>query len=147
MKNRISQILLITAIILTLQTATRAEPTAVKRVKAALDGQVAAWNAGNLEKAMAYYWNSPKMLWISRSGVSKGYQSVFEGYKKDYADRSKMGVYSYTPLHIEKLSKSSVLYVYRWKIELNGKRTMGGVSSQVWKKINGRWLIISEHAS
>jgi ketosteroid isomerase-like protein len=147
MNNRISQILLLTAVIVTLHTASHAQPTAVKRVKAALDGQVAAWNAGDLEKAMAFYWNSPDILWISRGGVSKGYQPVFEDFKKDFADRSKMGVYTYTPLHIEMLSKSSVLYVYRWKIELNGKRIMGGVSSQIWKKIDGVWLITSEHAS
>lgn len=115
-------------------------------VKTALDGQVAAWNAGDLEKAMGFYWNSPEMLWISRAGVEKGYAPVLEGYRKDFSDRSKMGVYSYEALHIEKLSKRSVYYVFRWKIELNGKRMMGGVSSQVWKKIGGRWLITIEHA-
>lgn len=119
----------------------------VKDVEAALNGQVASWNAGNLEMAMAFYWNSPELLWISRGGISKGYEPVFDDFKRDFADRSKMGVYSYTPLHIEKLSKSSVLYVYQWKIELNGKRIMGGVSSQIWKKISGRWLITAEHAS
>lgn len=118
----------------------------VTEVKTALDGQVAAWNAGDLEKAMGFYWNSPEMLWISRAGVEKGYAPVLEGYRKDFSDRSKMGVYSYEALHIEKLSKRSVYYVFRWKIELNGKRMMGGVSSQVWKKVGGRWLITIEHA-
>lgn len=118
----------------------------VTEVKTALDTQVAAWNARDLEKAMSFYWNSPEMLWISRAGVEKGYAPVLEGYQKDFSDRSKMGVYSYEPLHIEKLSKRSVYYAFRWKIELNGKRIMGGVSSQVWKKIGGRWQITAEHA-
>lgn len=122
-------------------------PNPVSDVKTALDGQVAAWNTGDLEKAMGFYWNSPEMLWISRAGVEKGYAPVLEGYRKDFSDRSKMGVYSYEPLNIERLSKRSVYYVFRWKIELNGKKTMGGVSSQVWKKIGGRWLITAEHAS
>lgn len=119
----------------------------VTAVKAALDTQVAAWNVGDLEKAMTVYWNSPEMLWISRGGIEKGYQPVLDGYRKDFADKTKMGVYSYTPLHIEKLSSRSVYYVFRWKIERDGKRLMGGVSSQVWKKIKGKWLITSEHAS
>jgi ketosteroid isomerase-like protein len=122
------------------------KPDQVTDVKAALDIQVAAWNAGDLEKAMTFYWNSPEMIWISRSGVEKGYQPVLEGYRKDFADRTKMGVYAYEPLHIEALSKTSVYYVFRWKIELNGKKLMGGVSSQIWKRIKGRWLITSEHA-
>ncbi len=122
-------------------------PDAVIEVKAALNAQIAAWNAGDLESAMAAYWNSPQMLWVSRAGVEKGYQPVLEGYRKDFADKSKMGVYSYEPLHIERLSNASVYYVFRWKIELNGKKTMGGISSQVWKKINKKWMIAVEHAS
>lgn len=95
---------------------------------------------------MTFYWNSPEMLWISKGGVEKGYTAVLEGYRKDFSDGSKMGVYSYQPLHIEELSKTSIYFVIRWKIELNGKRMMGGVSSQVWRKKNGRWLITAEHA-
>ena len=122
-------------------------PNPVTEVRAALDGQVTAWNAGDLEKAMEFYWNSPEMLWISKAGIEKGYAPVLEGYRKDFSDKAKMGVYSYEPLHIEKLSKRTVYYTFRWKIELNGKKIMGGLSSQVWKKIGGRWLITAEHAS
>jgi ketosteroid isomerase-like protein len=122
-------------------------PNPVTEVRAALAGQVTAWNAGDLEKAMEFYWNSPEMLWIARSGIEKGYAPVLEGYRKDFSDKTKMGVYSYEPLHIEILSKRTVYYVFRWKIELGGKKLMGGVSSQVWKKIGGRWLITAEHAS
>lgn len=144
-KNFASWILLL-AVICVSTLPVSAKPDASTDVKTALAAQVAAWNAGDLEKAMDFYWNSPEMLWISRSGIDKGYTPVFESYKKDFADKSKMGIYSFEPLHIEKLSKTAVYYVFRWKIELNGKRKMGGVSSQVWKKIKGRWLIVSEHA-
>jgi ketosteroid isomerase-like protein len=119
----------------------------VRSVQKALAGQVSAWNAGDLEAAMAFYRNSPDMIWISKSGVDKGYQSVLDAYRKDYADRSKMGVYTYEPLHIESLSSACVYYVFKWKIELAGKRLMGGISSQLWKRIDGRWVITSEHAS
>lgn len=119
----------------------------VRSVQKALAGQVAAWNAGDLEAAMAFYRNSPDMIWISKSGVDKGYQSVLDAYLKDFADRTKMGLYSYEPLHIESLSSACVYYVFRWRIELAGKRLMGGISSQLWKRIDGRWVITSEHAS
>jgi hypothetical protein len=118
----------------------------VTEVKTALDGQVTAWNTGDLEKAMTFYWNSPEMLWVSRSGIQKGYQPVLEGFRKDFSDKSKMGVYSYEPLHIEQVSDSSVYFVIRWKIVLNDKKIMGGVSSQLWKKINTDWVITAEHA-
>ncbi len=106
----------------------------VTEVKTALDGQVIAWNNGELEKAMNYYWNSPEMLWVSKAGIAKGFQPVLDEFKKDFADKSKMGVYSYESLHIEEMSGSCVYFVVRWKIVLNGQKMMGGISSQVWKK-------------
>ena len=118
-----------------------------KEVIKSLDGQVAAWNNGELEKAMSYYWNSPEMLWVSKAGTMKGYQPVLEEFKKDFADKNKMGVYSYESLHIEEISGSCVYFVIRWKINLNGQRIMGGISSQIWKKIGSTWVITAEHAS
>ena len=105
-----------------------------------------AWNNGDLEKAMSYYWNSPEMLWVSKAGITKGYQPVLDEFKKDFADKSKMGVYTYESLHLEKLSGSCVYFVVRWKIVLNGQKIMGGISSQVWKKIASAWVIVAEHA-
>lgn len=123
------------------------EGNAAQEVKQALERQVSAWNKGNLETAMAFYWNSPEMLWISKSGIEKGYQEVLDMFLRDFTDRSKMGVYSYEPLHIEQVSPEAVYFVFCWKIELEGKRLMGGVSSQLWKKLDGRWVVTAEHAS
>jgi len=140
-------------ILLTMTTAavlssfTMPKGDAVQEVKKALEGQITAWNNGDLETAMTFYWNSPEMLWISKSGTEKGYQEVYDMFLQDFKDRSKMGVYTYEPLHIEQVSKDAVYFVFRWKIELDGKRLMGGVSSQVWKKLDGRWVVTSEHAS
>ncbi|WP_299825150.1 nuclear transport factor 2 family protein [uncultured Pontibacter sp.] len=139
--------ILIMATTSTLTSFTMPKGDAVQEVKQALEGQIEAWNKGDLEKAMTFYWNSPEMLWISKSGTEKGYQEVYDMFLQDFTDRSKMGVYTYEPLHIEQVSKEAVYFVFRWKIELDGKRLMGGVSSQVWKKVNGRWVVTSEHAS
>lgn len=120
---------------------------AIKAVQQALDGQVQAWNNGDLETAMTFYWNSPEMLWINNTGVEKGYQEVLEMFRTDFADSRQMGTYTYEPLYIEQISPEAVYYVFRWKIERDGKRLMGGVSSQIWKTVNGRWVATSEHAS
>jgi ketosteroid isomerase-like protein len=122
-------------------------PDPVTVVKKAMDSQVTAWNSQDLEKAMRVYRNSPEMLWINKGGISKGYQPILEEYKKEYTDKSKMGTYSYESLHIEEISPRAVYFVIHWKIELNGKRLMGGISSLLWKKTDGNWVITSEHAS
>jgi len=124
-----------------------AQTKSIDQVKAALDGHVNAWNSGRIEDAIAYFYNSDSLLWVNRAGIEKGYQPILGSYLQDFADRSKMGTYSYEPLYIELLSSKSVYYVYRWKIELNGKKLRGGVSSQIWKKSNKRWLVFIEHFS
>ncbi|WP_242922885.1 YybH family protein [Pontibacter liquoris] len=130
-------------------TASFPEPkeTSEKEVIQALEGQIAAWNAGDLEAAMAFYWNSPDILWINKTGLEKGYQEVLDMFRQDFTDSSHMGQYSYEPLHIEQITPEVVFFVIRWKILLRGKRLMGGVSSQLWKKPAGRWVITCEHAS
>jgi len=120
---------------------------AVQAVQQALDEQVQAWNNGDLEQVMAYYWNSPEMLWISKAGMERGHQGVLEMCQADFAAPGQMGSYAYEPLHIEQLSPQAVFYVFKWETRLNGKRMMGGVSSQLWKNIDGNWVITSEHAS
>lgn len=140
--------LLITLLLMTTLTAfTMPKGDAVQEVKQALEGQVSAWNKGDLETAMAFYWNSPEMLWVSKNGTEKGYREVYEMFLQDFTDRSQMGTYTYEPLHIEQVSEEAVYFVLRWKIELHGKQLMGGVSSQLWKKLGGRWVVTSEHAS
>lgn len=128
-------------------TAEPAHSDAIQAVQQALDGQVQAWNNGDLGTAMAFYWNSPEMLWISKTGVEKGYQQVLDMFRADFADARRMGIYTYEPLYIEQLSPEAVYYVFRWKIEREGKRLMGGVSSQLWKNVNGSWVATAEHAS
>lgn len=148
-----SNLKLIYLILLTMATATilssfsMPKGDAVQEAKKALEGQIAAWNKGDLETAMTFYWNSPEMLWISKNGTEKGYQEVYEMFLLDFKDRSKMGVYSYEPLHIEQVSDKAVYFVFKWKIELDDTILMGGVSSQLWKKIGSRWVVTSEHAS
>ncbi|MDX5421417.1 MAG: nuclear transport factor 2 family protein [Hymenobacteraceae bacterium] len=132
---------------MTTAAATMPKGDAVQDVRRALEGQIEAWNKGDLETAMTFYWNSPEMLWVSKNGVEYGYQEVLEMFRQDFTDSSNMGVYSYEPLHIEQISDETVYFVFRWKIELDGKRLMGGVSSQLWKKLDGRWVATSEHAS
>lgn len=135
------------ALAATLSSFVTPRTTAEKEVVKALEGQIKAWNKGDLETAMTFYWNSPEMLWVSKSGVERGYQEVLEVFRSDFTDSSTMGVYSYEPLHIEQVSPEAVYFVFRWKIELDGKHLMGGVSSQIWKKKDGRWVVTSEHAS
>ena len=124
-----------------------AAPSALDQAAAALDAQAKAWNSGDLQGALAAYCDRPDMIWVNRSGITHGYRAFAEGMQKDFADRSKMGVMRTLVLHGRPLGEGKALMSIRWNISRDGKRVMGGVSTQLWQQCGGRLRVVLEHAS
>ncbi len=104
------------------------------------------WNHGNLEGFMAGYWKSDSLKFIGKKGLTRGWQNTLENYKKSYSGKSEMGQLGFEIISIEFLCNESALVVGKWEL----KRTEDnpkGYFSLVWKKINGRWVIIADHSS
>lgn len=115
---------------------------------AALQGQMDAWNRGDLEDALAAYRPGPDMIWINRTGLDRGLDAFADDLRRQYgADPGAMGVYSGEVLHTEELGPETVVLIVRWKIEKDGRRLFGGISTQIWRPVQGRWRIVIEHAS
>ncbi len=112
-----------------------------------LEAQIDAWNRDDLEGALARYWNAPDMTWVSRRGVERGFAPFAEAMRADAATNPDLGDYQAEVLEARDLSADSALMVMRWSITRDGKRLMGGVSTQIWRPIDGRWVIVLEHAS
>jgi len=56
-----------------------------------------------------------------------------------------MGTLVFTIIKKEKLGKENYLVIGKW--HLTRKDEVGGHFSLTWKKINGKWYIISDHTS
>jgi ketosteroid isomerase-like protein len=117
-----------------------------EHVGASLRILAAAWNAGDLETALSFYWDGPDMRWVSPTGTETGLESYAASMRREFEDRSTMGRFSGTVLYAEQLRPDLVLAVFSWRIERQGKRDAGGVSTQIWQNIHGRWRIVFEHA-
>jgi hypothetical protein len=110
--------------------------------------QRVAWNKGDLEGALELYWNSPEIMWVSKAGVSRGFAGFAQAMRDEYAGRpEQMGIYSGEVLLAKEVSPETGLLVVRWSIDRDGKRLMGGVSTQLWEEVDGSWRIVFEHAS
>jgi hypothetical protein len=109
--------------------------------------QVAAWNRGDLETALDTYCSEPRIAWVTRGGVTRGYDEFAAGMRRDFADLSQMGRYEAELLEARPLGRRSALVVLRWSITRDGRRLMGGVSTQLWERCRGRLRITLEHAS
>lgn len=110
--------------------------------------QVAAWNRGDLEGALASYCPSADITWVNASGVSRG----FEGFRRSMREMfgggpQRMGRLDIAVQDVRLFGDGSNLTIVRWSITRVGTRLMGGVSTQLWADCDGRMRVVFEHAS
>jgi Domain of unknown function (DUF4440) len=108
--------------------------------------QEIAWNRGNLEQFMEGYWRSDSLRFIGSRGLTYGWQQTLDNYRKGYPDRDAMGILNFTILSIEPLSRKSAFVVGKWHL----KRTKGDLSGHftlLWRKVDGKWVIVADHSS
>jgi ketosteroid isomerase-like protein len=118
----------------------------VNAIKKVLNDQNEAWNQGNIDAFMDGYWKNDSLTFIGKSGVTYGWNNTLNNYKKGYPDTATMGKLTFTLLHIKKLSKENYQVIGKWFL----KRTVGDVGGHftlLFRKIDGRWVIISDHTS
>ena len=123
--------------------AQKSDDTSIREV---MQLQQDAWNKGDIETFMTGYWNSDSLMFIGSSGVTYGYQNTLERYRKTYNSREKMGTLKFDPLHIVRLADNVYMVVGKWHLTRN-VGDAGGLYTLLFRKINDRWLIISDHTS
>ncbi|HEX8364312.1 MAG TPA: nuclear transport factor 2 family protein [Allosphingosinicella sp.] len=112
-----------------------------------VQAQVAAWNRGDLEGALAAYCPERRITWVNRGGVTRGFDEFAASMRQDFSDRGSMGRSEAELLETRPVGRRSALVVLRWSITRDGRRLMGGVSTQLWERCRGRLRITLEHAS
>ena len=124
-------------------SAQQSNETKIRQVLAA---QTEAWNRGDIESFMLGYWKSDSLMFIGKSGVTRGWRQTLENYKTGYPDTSSMGKLSFELISVKRLSPEYFFVVGKWML----KRSIGDISGHynlLWRKIKGRWCIIVDHSS
>ena len=114
-------------------------------ITASLTAQQEAWNKGSIEEFMRAYWKSDSLQFIGSKGITYGWQKTLDNYLKSYDSSEKMGQLNFTILEMNQISETAVYVVGRWK--LAREKPIGGHFTLLWRKINGQWLIVSDHTS
>ncbi len=133
--------------LLTAATTSIAQTKDGQQIQSKLDAQVLAWNEGKIDDFMKAYWNSDSLMFISSNGITYGYQSTLQGYYKRYPDRDAMGQLTFTILKINRISNGSYFVIGKWFLKREKKGDVGGHFTLLWKKINGEWVIVTDHTS
>lgn len=128
-------------------------------IKKVMDAQEAAWNNGDLEGFMNGYWKSDKLKFIGKNGVTYGWQNTYNRYKKGYPDKKAMGKLKFEIVSIESLGNKNFhavganplkdetyMVVGKWETSQT-KKAGKGYFTLIFKKINGSWVIVSDHTS
>ena len=117
-----------------------------EKIRAVLSTQTGAWNRGDVEGFMQGYWKSDSLMFIGKSGVTRGWQQTLANYKKGYPDTAAMGKLSFDIIAVKILSPQYAFVVGKWIL----KRSIGDISGHynlLFQKIKGAWVIIADHSS
>ncbi|MBS1742719.1 MAG: nuclear transport factor 2 family protein [Bacteroidetes bacterium] len=117
-----------------------------KIIRDAMNAQVTSWNNGNLDEFMQTYWQNDSMMFVGKKGVTYGWQNTLNNYKKAYPDTASMGKLNFSLIEVKRLS---VLYYHvtgKWQLTRTGGN-LEGYFTLLFKKIKGKWLIVSDHSS
>jgi hypothetical protein len=117
-----------------------------QQILSILERQTNDWNRGDIDRFMVGYWNNDSLMFIGQSGITYGYKKTLENYKKNYSDTAQMGKLSFDILQVKKLSNEYYYVVGKWFL----KRSVGDIGGHynlLFRKINGKWVIVADHSS
>lgn len=128
---------------------THQEKRAILKV---LEQQTHLWNQGQVEEFMEGYWQSDSLQFIGGNGITMGWQNTLNRYKKAYPDRETMGKLTFDITRVEMLGEDdkghlSAFVVGKFFLDRPEKGDARGHFTLLWKKINGRWVIVLDHSS
>ena len=115
-------------------------------VRNVLAKQNAAWNLGDVDAFMVGYWENDSLMFIGKSGVTYGYKNTLANYKKNYPDTTVMGKLTFTLIQVKQISPEYFHVTGKYYLT----RTIGDASGHftlMFRKIKGKWVIISDHSS
>ena len=107
--------------------------------------QAIAWNRGDLAEFMSPYWKDERLTFSSGGKTKRGWQATYDNYKKNYPDSKTMGKLTFSELETQELGPDAMLILGTW--HLDREEPVGGNFSLVWKRIDGKWVIVHDHSS
>ena len=124
----------------------RSDAQSLSAIQAVMDTQQVAWNRGDIDGFMQGYWTSDSLRFIGKRGITFGWQSTLDNYKKSYPGTEAMGRLQFTNLSMEITGDSSAYVIGKWEL-FRTADTLSGHYSLLWKCMNGRWIIVADHSS
>lgn len=117
-------------------------------IRATLNAQCDAWNAGDIPGFMKGYVKTDKLRFASGNTVQRGWDKTLERYQKAYPTKDMMGQLEFTDLEIRLLSDEFAEVFGRF--HLTRDPAIGdaeGLFTLLMQKQNDEWLVLHDHTS
>jgi ketosteroid isomerase-like protein len=114
--------------------------------RAILERQAEAWNRGDIDGFMQDYWQSEELTFSSGGQTRQGWTATRERYRANYPTRAEMGTLRFTVNQTQMLGTDAGLVLGQWDLA-RASGPIGGNFSLVFRRIDGRWVIVHDHTS
>jgi len=120
-------------------------PSPESEIRAVLDAQQAAWNRGDIEGFMGYYWKSDDLTFQSGNSRTHGWSEVLARYQRTYPPGT-MGRLEFTDLVFKILSRDAAFVLGRFRLDQGGA-LREGVFTLIFRRTGQGWRIVHDHTS
>jgi uncharacterized protein (TIGR02246 family) len=147
---RRSRALAVAAALLALATARVAVAAdEASAVRAELQREVTAWNAGDIDGYLAGYERSPTTTMIGRLQLYRGWDAIAAMYHARFANRRRMGTLAFSDLEIRVVAPDYAVVIGRWGLlrAAEDGGPVGGFFTLTLHKGATGWRIILDHTS
>ena len=115
-----------------------------KDVRAVMDAQAKAWNAGDIDGYMDGYLKSDTTRFVSGANVTVGWKTIAARMKKGYPDRAAMGTLRFYDVEITPLSDDAAFVFGKWMLSLESGRPWGSYTL-LFRNTDAGWKIVLDH--
>jgi uncharacterized protein (TIGR02246 family) len=116
-------------------------------IRALLEEQDAAWNRGDLDGFMKWYWDDEKLTYVSGDNVTKGHKGLRERYRQRYqAEGKEMGKLTFSDLEVKDFGDGWATARGRWKV-VTTKEPFEGLFVLVLRRLPEGWRIVHDYTA
>ena len=115
-------------------------------IVAVMKMQERAWSDGDVYQFMEGYWKSEDLSFVGKSGINKGWNTTLNNYIKGYPDKDAMGTLTFEVLEMNRISSDAYHMIGRYTLVRKIDKPTG-LFTLIWKYMDGKWLIVSDHTS
>jgi len=115
-------------------------------ITSAMKIQEVDWNKGDIDAFMESYWKSPDLSFISTRGPTYGWEQTKKNYKIGYPTRDDMGTLKFDIIRLDPISSDAYYMIGKFTLFRKNDEPSGHFTL-LWRKVDGKWVIASDHTS